>query len=420
MNRVIYKFYKMYNFFGCFFLCIATQALAQEGVEFSNWLNALKQSALQQNISSTAIEKTLAHAAYLPDVIVLDRAQPEFISPFLTYLGRRVTPEKIAKGRAMMTQHAALLTQVSAQYGVPPAILVSFWGLETNYGKNKGHYDLASTLMTLAYEGRRADFFRTQLIDAMRIVDAGHQRADKLIGSWAGATGHLQFMPSTFLTYGVDANIDGRIDVWGSLDDAFASAANYLSRIGWQQNQPVALEVRLPADFDYQQAQLAIRQSSEKWTEAGVVQADGTSLPAFEHVAIILPQGWQGPAFAVGDNFDVIMQWNRSVNYALAVSYLALQLQADKPLLTGHDAPTEAISFNQIWALQAKLNALGFDSGAPDGFPGLKTQAAIRSYQLAHQLHADGYASTQLLKQVLQEGSSDNPSAILEQPSDIK
>lgn len=401
----------MYKFLGCMILLAAAQAVAAEDAQLSNWLSQLTQEARQQHISDAAITQTLHDAQYLPDVIVLDRAQPEFISPFLTYLAKRVTTEKIAKGRAMLTKHAALLTQIEAQYGVPPTILMAFWGLETNYGKNKGHYDLASTLMTLAYEGRRASFFRSQLFDAMRIVDAGHQRASRLIGSWAGATGHLQFMPSTFLKYGVDADIDGRVDVWDSLPDAFSSAANYLSRIGWQQDQPVAVEVHLPEAFDYGTAQLSIRQPSALWAQAGVVQADGEPLPAFEHVAIILPQGWLGPAFAVGDNFDAIMQWNRSVNYALAVAYLAEQLQADKPLILGADAPSEPISFNQIWALQAKLNALGFDSGAPDGFPGLKTQAAIRRYQIKHQLPADGYASTALLKQVLNEADSGEVSA---------
>jgi membrane-bound lytic murein transglycosylase B len=237
----------------------------------------------------------------------------------------------------------------------------------------------------------------------MMIVDAGHSDVDSLRGSWAGASGHMQFMPSTFLDYSIDANEDGRNDIWDSLPDAFASAANYLSSIGWKQGEPVALEVRLPKDFEYYQAQLGIRQQSKNWAALGVTLIDGTSLPALPHTAILLPQGWQGPAFLVTHNFDVVMKWNRSVNYALSVSHLADQLKENKPIVNGWGVDNVAISFNQAWAMQAKLNQLGYDSGKPDGYPGTKTQSAIRRYQLKYGLPADGYPSYKLYNRIINE-----------------
>ena len=222
-------------------------------------------------------------------------------------------------------------------------------------------------------------------------------------GSWAGASGHMQFMPSTFLDYSVDADEDGRNDIWDNLLDAMASAANYLSRIGWKQHEPVAIEVTLPQNFEYYQAQLGLRQQSKNWTMLGVKQADGTALPELDNTAIILPQGWQGPAFMVGSNFDVVMKWNRSVNYALSVSHLADQLGDGKPIIKAWNLDNVAITFSQAWAMQEKLNKLGYDSGVPDGYPGTKTKAAIRIYQLKNGLPADGYPSYDLFNRLMKE-----------------
>ncbi|MGB7817073.1 MAG: lytic murein transglycosylase [Methylotenera sp.] len=385
----------------CFFI-ISFSAQAFDAQDFSVWLKYLKVEAKEANISSKTIKSTFKRAKYLPQVIVLDRTQPEFISPFLSYIDRRVTPDKIALGRSMLLQHEALLSRIETQYGVPKQILVAFWGLETHYGENKGNIGLPSSLMTLAYEGRRAQFFRGQLLDAMRIVDAGHNNVAGMRGSWAGAMGHMQFMPSTMLKHGVDADGDGRINIWTSLPDAFASAANYLARTGWHKDESAAMEVKLPANFDYSLAQLQNRKTTAAWSQLGVVDIDEKPFPALDNAAILLPQGWQGPAFMVFSNFDVIMDWNRSVNYALSVAHLANQFAADKPIIAGAEAESEALTFNQMWALQGRLNELGFDCGAPDGFPGFKTQAAIRQYQATKNLPQDGYASPSLYQQLLQ------------------
>lgn len=385
------------------FVFSSKAAFATGDATFTAWLEALKAEAREKNISEETITKTFDGAEYLPRVIVMDRTQPEFISTFFSYVQKRVTRARVEAGRNKLQQYAVLLNEVELQYGVPKNILVAFWGLETNYGTNKGDIALPSSLMTLAYEGRRAQFFRNQLIDMMHIIDAGHNDIDAMRGSWAGAMGHMQFMPSTFLAYSVDANTDGRNDIWNSLPDAFFSAANYLSSIGWKQGEPVALEVRLPADFEYYQAQLTIRQKSTDWASLGVTQINGRSLPALDNAAIILPQGWQGPAFLVASNFDVVMKWNRSVNYALSVSHLADQLLEDNPIVNGWGVDNIPITFNQAWAIQAKLNQLGYDSGPPDGFPGTKTQIAIRNYQLKQHLPADGYPSYDLFNRLMKE-----------------
>jgi membrane-bound lytic murein transglycosylase B len=383
-------------------LLLSLNAQAYDADDFADWLREFKQEAKAANISAKTIKATFKNAKYLPRVIVLDRGQPEFISPFLSYVDNRVTPSKIARGRAMLEQHQALLNKVEAQYGVPKEVIVAFWGLETGYGENKGGFGLPSSLMTLAYEGRRAEFFRNQLLDTMRIIDAGHNSVAGMRGSWAGAMGHMQFMPSTLLKHGLDADDDGRINIWNSLPDAFSSAANYLAKTGWNKTEPAMLQVKLPDNFDYGLAHLNNRKSAEKWSQLGVRDMDDKLLPALDNTAILLPQGYQGPAFIVFGNFDVIMDWNRSVNYAISVAHLANQFVEDTPIIVDDELENQALSFNQMWALQARLNELGFKCGIPDGFPGLKMQAAIRQYQATKKLPQDGYASYSLYQQLLQ------------------
>ena len=375
------------------FVYATFNAHATDKRAFLRWQKTFKSEAKAAGISAKTIQATFKTAQYLPQIILLDRAQPEFISPFFSYIHSRVNASQVKLGRALLQDYDNILTPIEAQYGVPKEILVAFWGLETHYGANKGNFGLPSSLMTLAYEGRRAEFFRGQLLDAMRIVDAGHITVSGMRGSWAGAMGNMQFMPSTMLKHGVDADGDGRINIWTSLPDSFASAANYLNKAGWQKGEIAMLEVKLPDNFNYNLAQLQNRKSASNWERLGVTAIDDQSLPAQDNAAILLPQGWQGPAFMVFSNFDVILDWNRSVNYALSVAYLANQYVADKPIIAGADAENETLTFNQMWALQGKLNELGFDCGAPDGFPGLATQAAIRQYQATQKLPQDGYAS---------------------------
>lgn len=437
--------------------------VAQE--PFAVWLDAVGVDARASGISEKTVDDVVGHVQLVPDVIQLDHSQPEFISPFLSYYYQRVDAAKILKGRALLAEHQALLSQLEVQYGVPKTLLLAFWGMETHYGANKGNVDTLSALATLAYDGRRASFFRSQLLDAMRMIDAGYVNAAEFRGSWAGAFGHMQFMPTTFMLYAVDGDQDGRIDVANSMPDAFASAAKYLSQIGWRVGEPAMVEVQLPAEFAWQEAQLPVRKTIEEWARLGVraLQVDSHSadrrlmnvypvsrsaasksvgkqsrriksakkvknkktvqqvsyvpsgnsesttalLVALPDVAgqaaILLPQGWQGPAFMVFDNFDVIMDWNRSVNYALSVAQLAKRIDQQSRIIGGQLAEQGALSFEQMMALQKALNARGFDAGVPDGLPGLKTQDAVRAYQLSQQLPADGYASPSLYTRLVPE-----------------
>ena len=369
---------------------------------FDNWLAAFWQEAAEKGISPATLDAALTGIQPIERVVELDNRQPEFQQTFADYIGRRVTENRVAQGKLLSQEHAALLDAVEQKYGIPKSVLVAFWGLETNYGSHLGSLNIPASLATLAYDGRRSQFFRNQLLDALRIIDAGHVQAVDMKGSWAGAMGHMQFMPGTFRAYAVDGDGDGRIDVWQSLPDAMHSAANYLQRAGWRANEPVALAVRLPEGFNFAQARAANRLPVAEWDALGVLQADGSSLPSVNgSAAIVLPQGWMGPAFMVFNNFEVVMRWNRSVSYALAVAQLANQV-AGGAALPAWLGEAGALSIAQLKSLQQALNELGYNAGTPDGLLGPRTQSAIRLYQVVHQLPADGYPSSSVLAHVEQ------------------
>ena len=389
----------MLNVILAFALMLAGMMANTEDDEgFRLWVSALRQEALDLQIAPQAVDATLDQVAYLPRVVELDRKQPEFVTSFSAYVNRRINPRIVAKGKQMLQDYQGVLYVSEEAYQVPREILVAFWGMETNFGGYMGDIPLASALATLSYEGRRADFFRRELLNLMRVVEREQRYDSPITGSWAGATGHMQFMPTTLLKYGVDGDADGRVDIWNSYPDVFSSAANYLSQAGWQPEQPVSMTVVLPPDFDYSQAQLQIRKPVSEWVKAGVVGIPD-SVVEISQAAILLPQGFDGPAYMVFPNFDVIMQWNRSVNYALSVSMLSQQLRQDTYTLMMPPEPP-ALSYQQVWTLQEALNAMGFDCGPPDGFPGAKTQSAIRRYQASQDLPQDGYAGFALYTQL--------------------
>ncbi|OYW36051.1 MAG: lytic murein transglycosylase [Hydrogenophilales bacterium 12-61-10] len=383
-----------------FLLAIWATAPAFAQSDFDSWLAAFRQDAAAQGISADTLDAALTGMRPVERVIQLDSGQPEFLSTFADYLGKRVTPGQVARGQAKLAEHAELLAAVEQKYGVPKNVLVAFWGLETNFGATLGSLNIPASLATLAWEGRRSAFFRKQLLDALRIIDAGHVAAIDMNGSWAGAMGHMQFMPSTFRAYAVDGDGDARIDLWQSLPDAMHSAANYLKRAGWRAGEPVAIEVQLPANFDWRQARMAHRLPVADWAARGVAPMEGGALPAVAgRAAVVLPQGWQGPAFMVFDNFDVVMDWNRSVSYALSVAQLAQQV-AGGSALVALPAESGSLTTAQMKFLQTALNDLGFDAGKPDGLPGPRTQTALRLYQVKYQLPADGYPAPSVLADV--------------------
>lgn len=385
-----------------FLLSLLVASPAHAYADFEVWLAGFRQEAEAQGISAATLDDALTGITPIERVVELDRRQPEFLQTFADYLGRRVTPNQVARGQALMAEHAALLDAVEQRHGVPKAVLLAFWGLETNYGSTLGSLNIPASLATLAFDGRRSAFFRSQLLDALRIIDAGHVSAVDMNGSWAGAMGHMQFMPSTFRAYAVDGDGDGRIDLWQSLPDALHSAANYLSRAGWRTGEPVAIEVRLPQGFDWRKARASNRLPMAEWEARGVQAMDGGPLPSVAgRAAVVVPQGWQGPAFMVFDNFDVVMRWNRSVNYALAVAQLAQQVAGGSAMVAS-TGEAGALGTAQLMALQQALNELGFDAGTADGLLGPRTQTAIRQYQAMHGLPVDGYPAPSVLAHVEQ------------------
>ncbi|MDP2433567.1 MAG: lytic murein transglycosylase [Pseudomonadota bacterium] len=386
-----------------FALCCASPLAAQgdEAPDFSNWLDQFRQEALAQGISQTTLDAALADVQLLPEVIERDQRQPEFFQTFWTYLDKRISPWRIERGQALLLEHRALLDEAQTRYGVPASVLVAFWGLETNYGGYLGDFPIPAALATLAFDPRRAGFFRQELLQSLRIIEAGHVAAADMKGSWAGAMGQVQFMPSTYLRYAVDGDGDGHKNLWTSLPDAFHSAAHFLRELGWRPGELWGREVRLPANFDGESAHPKVKKTVNAWARLGVTQADGSPLPESDLAgAIVLPQGQAGPAFLVYRNFEVIMGWNRSLKYALAVGHLSDRLLGLPELRNGRDADNRPLSREQVMEMQQLLAARGLDVGEADGVPGSRTRLAIRAWQKTAGLPVDGYASVGLLEQL--------------------
>ncbi len=294
---------------------------------FEGWLVAFRKEAEVKGIPSATLERALAQVEFLPRVIDLDRKQPEFTLTLDEYLARVVNDRRVRLGRKKLRDQGPLLRRVSARYGVPPRFLVALWGIETDYGRLTGGFNALSALATLAYDGRRARYFRRELLNALRIIDAGHVAPEAMTGSWAGALGQVQFMPSTFVGYAVDGDDDGHIDLWESLDDVFVSAANYLSRMGWNPRYTWGREVRLPNGAEVA-TWIGAKKTLRAWADLGVRRADGTPLPvvAGMEAKLIRPDGEGGRAFLTYANYDVLLKWNRADKFAIAVGILADRL----------------------------------------------------------------------------------------------
>ena len=294
---------------------------------FSSWLKELRAEASQRGIQAATLDAALQDVEMLPRVIELDRKQPEVTLTFAQYLQRVIPDTRVRKGRQLLKQHQTLLSQVAEEYGVPAPIIVALWGIESDYGRRTGGFSVISALATLAYDGRRSAYFRRELLHALQILDEGHIAPGQMTGSWAGAMGQSQFMPSSFINRAVDYNDDGRRDIWTTLDDVFASTANYLAHAGWRKGQLWGREVKLPADFDTSLAGLEVQKPLAEWQELGVRQANGHDLSTVNiQASIVLPSEAAEPAYLVYPNYRVFLKWNRSTYFALAVGQLADRL----------------------------------------------------------------------------------------------
>ncbi len=378
---------------------------------FGRWLDGVKAEAVGRGVRPITVDRAFTGLTINARVIELDRRQPEFTSTFWRYFDSAVSETRVANGRAMVARHRPLLARVSRETGVPAEVLVAFWGIETNYGGNTGGFNVIEALATLAHDGRRGAFFRDQLITALEILDEGHISPAAMQGSWAGAMGQMQFMPTTFRDHAVDGSGDGRKDIWTSLPDAFASAGAFLSRLGWRAGEGWGRQVRLPAGYDYALSGLGHWQPLATWAAMGVTRADGGPLRVEDGrtAALVLPAGYRGPAFLVTDNFRVIMRWNNASVYALAVGHLSDRVAGRGPLIGVFDRDQMPLRHSDVEAMQGLLNRLGYEAGPPDGRVGPNTRAAIKRFQAARGLPADGYADPVLLDRLRRAAAGQEP-----------
>ena len=375
---------------------ITGPAFAQS--EFQDCLRNIRADAVRQGVPDSVIDS--AFRGLTPDskVIELDSRQPEFSLTYGKYIANAITPDRISKGQQKLQQYRGLLTDLEREYGVAPQYIVAFWGVETNYGSFMGDFSALRSVATLACMTKRAAFFANETIQALRILADNHMTTQQMKGSWAGAMGNMQFMPSTFTKWAVDRDGNGRIDIWSSMPDAFASAANFLRGIGFKPGLPAADEVTLPQNFPLEQADSTVDKPVRAWAAMGVKRAGGAALPASDEPAsIILPAGWRGPAFILYPNFKAVMNWNRSTLYALSVTILAQQIAGGPTVMQPPPADDEPLSRDTVIDLQTRLARLGFYTDETDGLLGPKTRSAVRLFQKQAGLPADGHPTPELV-----------------------
>ena len=365
---------------------------------FQQWLHAvIVPKAKAAGIRSDTL-KFLNLLKLDHNIIKQDRRQSEFVLSFWQYYTRTVTPERIRKGRQLLTRYKPILDKVTARTGVPGRFLIAFWGMETHYGRFTGNTPILQALATLAYEGRREKFFTRELIAALKILQDNHFTPKQMKGSWAGAMGQVQFMPSNYLRYGQDGDGDGKVDLWQSMEDAFLSAGYFLKHLGWHRGETWGREVRLSKRFDrYDLADGLRRRSLNDWAKLGVRRADGAPLPKGKLMAALyLPMGKDGPAFLLYPNFFVIKKWNRSYYYAVAVGRLADRIIGLPPLHKKPPTDPQPLPRARLKAIQSTLNALGYNVGKVDGIFGHRSREALRRWQKDHGEVPDGYPSEQI------------------------
>ena len=368
---------------------------------FDAWRAQFRREARGEGISEATLARALDGVRYRPRVIELDRSQPEFVRPIWQYLDSAVSTQRVTQGRAKLAEHRDTARRMEQRYGVPAEVVVAIWGIESNYGGNFGSFSTLDALSTLAFDGRRRDFARGELLAALRIIEVGDIAPERMIGSWAGAMGHTQFIPSSFEAYARDGDGDGRRDIWGSIPDVMASTAHYLAQAGWREGEPWGVEVALPEGFDYAQTELSNRRSSAAWSAQGVRAVGDGALPAYDEAAVIVPAGANGPAFLVGPNFRAILRYNNATSYALAVGSLADEIAGRDGVVGGWPRDEQPLARAQVREMQHALNARGFEVGTPDGILGPNTRRGLREYQASIGEVPDGFATRRLLERLI-------------------
>ncbi|MCE0464449.1 MULTISPECIES: lytic murein transglycosylase [Pseudomonas] len=368
---------------------------------FAQWQAGFRKEALAAGIRADLFDRAFIGVSPDMSVIKADRSQPEFTRPVWEYLDGALSPLRVSKGKSLMQQNAQVLQSIEQRYGVDRAALVAVWGMESNFGQFQGNKSVINSLATLAYEGRRPGFAHAQLIAALQILQQGDIAPEKMLGSWAGAMGQTQFIPTTYNTHAVDFDGDGRRDIWGSATDALASTAHYLQSSGWQRGQPWGFEVELDEGFDYSLADGTIRKPVSEWIGLGVSAYAGMPIPPGNRqlsASVLLPAGHRGPAFLVFDNFRAILKYNNSSSYALAVGLLSARFTGEGLVYGQWPRDDLPLSRTERIELQTLLSQHNYDAGNPDGIIGANTRKAIRSAQQSFGWPADGYPTRKLLE----------------------
>lgn len=379
-----------------------TQVLTQEQ-RFAVWKMNFINRAIAKNYSPDLVRSVISPAVINPLALERDANQPEFTKPVWSYVDNAASEARIQSGQNKMTEEDTVLDTVETRYRVPREVLTAIWGLESSYGRILGTHDIVDSLSTFAFEGRRQKFGETQLFGILDLLAAGDVRREQLTGAWAGAMGMTQFIPTTFRDYAVDLYGDGNKDLWTDPGDALASAANYISRSGWRAGEPVMTEVKLPTAFDY-----AVTDGSKKtindWTGLGVQPVSGqrwSTDAGFLEAKLIAPGGAKGPKFLTFKNFDVLKRYNNSTSYVMGISVLADALERKPGIQQDWPRGDELLSFENKKAMQQKLTDLGFDTKGVDGRIGPNSRRAIRAWQAANGLTADGYMEQRLFKRLI-------------------
>jgi len=365
---------------------------------FDAWLAQFRTRARSRGITEATLDRGLRGAGFIPGVVERDRNQAEFRRTLEDYLALVASEARVTEGRAAARQHAGLLSEIESRYGVESHVIAAIWGVESRYGQRRGDIPVVSATATLAFDGRRAQLFENQLLAALRILQNGDTAPERMVGSWAGAMGHTQFIPTTYAEYAVDFRGNGRRDIWSDdPTDALASAAAYLSRMGWRRGQPWGFEVRLPQGFPASALGRGSTRSRADWAGMGVTRADGSALPDHGPASIIAPMGVGTPAFMTFANFTTITRYNNSENYVIGVGYLSDRIRGGGPLRGTFPPDRFGLTQDDRLELQRRLNAAGFDAGEPDGVLGPQTEAAIRGFQRARGMTQTGTPSPGLL-----------------------